>query len=182
MRKLNSTGSYYYQDGNYWSYSTKLTDTYKGYKIYNGTRYSATTAKHQAALRYEYDYDIILTQCSYGNWDCKEMIQAEINHITRQIEQLQSKRNTQKKLQTLAELQEQLQFLSGLLDEQPEEQPEKSSDWLEEFQTLWNELSEENKQHVRNGLGDNLIQTEEQAKTLVATIKSMLMFQELGLL
>lgn len=176
--KLNSTGSYSYSNGHYWSYDTKLTDTFKGYKIYNGTWYSATTAKHQAKLRYEYSYDITLTQCGYGDWDAEQMIKDEIDYIKNQIKTLEPKRNTQKKLDTIAELTSKLELLESLVSEETEEK----TDWFEEFQTCWNELSDKNKEHVRKGLGDNLIQSEEQAKNVTATIKSMLLMQNVGLL
>ena len=35
--KLNSTGSFTYSNGCYWSYDTKLTDRFKGYSIINNT-------------------------------------------------------------------------------------------------------------------------------------------------
>lgn len=176
--KLNSTGSYSYSNGHYWSYDTKLTDTFKGYKIYNGTWYSSTTAKHQAKLRYEYSYDITLTQCSYGDWDAEQMIKNEIDYIKNQIKTLEPKRNTQKKLDTIAELTSKLELLESLVSEETEEK----TDWFEEFRACWNELSDKNKEHVRKGLGDNLIQSEEQAKNVTATIKSMLLMQNVGLL
>ena len=105
MRKLNTTGSYYFSDGHYWSYDTKLTDTYKGYKVFNNTYYSATTRKHQADCKYDYSYDIELTDCSYGDWDCLEMIKREIESLQSQLQQRQAqKRNTAKKAEDIQSL------------------------------------------------------------------------------
>lgn len=116
--KLNSTGSFYYLNGHYWSYNTKLTDRFKGYSVYNGTYYSATTSKHQAKLcSYEPIFDIVLTQCDYGNWDVKEMIKNEIDYIKYQIKNLEPKRNTKKKLLTIAQLITKLEILEKLISE-----------------------------------------------------------------
>ena len=38
---------------------------------------------------------------------------------------------------------------------------------------------EKNKQHIRNGLGDNLIQSEEQAKAVTSVMKMMTLFQNM---
>ena len=56
------------------------------------------------------------------------------------------------------------------------EQAEKD---VKAFETLWNGLTEKNKQHIRNGLGDNLIQTEEQAKVVTSVMKMMTLFQNM---
>lgn len=116
--KLNSTGSFTYSNGHYWSYDTKLTDRFKGYSIKNNTYYSATTSKHQAKIRsYEPLFDIVLTQCDYGDWDVKEMIKNEIDYIKWQIKKLELKRNTQKKLDTITELTTKLELLVSLVSE-----------------------------------------------------------------
>lgn len=174
--RLNSTGTLSYSNGSYWSYDTKLTDTYKGYKIYNGTRYSATTSKHQCTVRSKYYYDIELTCCSYGDWDVVEMIKREINYIRQELKTLETKRNTQKKLETVKQLTEQKEFLENLISD---EQEQKTGLDIDDFETLWNGLTEENKQHIRNGLGDNLIQTEEQAKVVTSVMKMMTLFQKM---
>lgn len=180
MRRLNTTGSYYYDNGKYWSYDTKLTDTYKGYRIFNATRYSATTSKHQSYCRSDYSYDIALHNCDYYDWDCKKMIEYEINDLKAQLEKRQSqKRNTQAKKDDIEYLTKQIEFLENIIKDEPEKEPEK--DLFEDFKEVWNELSEENKQHVRNGLGDNILHTEEQARNVLGVMKMMSAFQSLGL-
>lgn len=176
MRKLNSTGSYYTANGKYWSYDTKLTDTYKGYRIFNNTFYSMTTRKHQSDCKYGLSYEIELTQCGYGDWDCVKSIQNEIDYIEAQLKTLETKRNTQKKLETVKQLTEQKEFLENLISD---EQEQKTDLDIDEFETLWNGLTEKNKQHIRNGLGDNLIQTEEQAKAVTSVMKMMTLFQNM---
>lgn len=175
---LNSTGSYRYSNGKYWSYDTKLTDTYKGYKIFNDTYYSATTRKHQYNCKYDYSYDIALHDCSYGNWNCLEMIKREIDDLKNQLEKRKAqKRATEKKKQDIQELSAQIEFLENLIKE---DSAEEKPDFFEDFKDTWDKLSEENKQHVRNGLGDNLLQTEEQARNVTGVMKMMLAFQQLG--
>ena len=179
MTKLNSTGSYSYQNGHYWSYDTKLTDTYKGYRIFNNTYYSATTRKHQCKCRYDYSYDFELNNCSYGDWDCLEMIKREIEDLKYQLEKRQSqKRETEKKKEDIKNLSSQIEFLENLIKE---ETTEEKKDFFEDFKDTWEQLSEENKKHVQNGIGENLIHTEEQAKNITSVMKMMLAFQELGL-
>lgn len=181
--KINSTGSLSYANGSYWSYNTKLTDSYNGYNIMNNTYYSATTAKHQSYVRYEYNYDISLHDCSYGDWNCKDMIKREIENLKNQLTKRQSqKRNTAKKAEDIKYLTNQIKFLSDVIGEDTTEEAANNEDWFKDFQTTWEQLSEENKKHIQNGLGDNLIQSEEQAKQVTAIAKSMLAMQLVGLM
>lgn len=50
---------------------------------------------------------------------------------------------------------------------------------LDEFEALWNSLTEKNKQHIHNGLGDNLLHTEEQARAVIAVMKFMKVMQDI---
>ena len=178
MTELNSTGSLSFS-GSYWSYNTKLTDNYKGYKIFNDTYYSRTTRKHQYYVKQEYSYDIVLHCCSYGNWNCLEMIKREIQDLKYQLEKRQSQRNTTKKKEDINYLTNQIDLLENIIKEDTVEN--KENNWCNEFENTWNELSEENKQHVRNGLGDNLITSVEQAKNITGVMKMMSAFQQLGI-
>lgn len=180
MTKLNSTGSFWQEsNGEYWSYDTKLTDNYKGYKIFNYTYYSATTRKHQCYVNRVYNYDIALHCCSYGNWDCLEMIKKEIQDLKHQLEKRQSQRNTTKKKEDINYLTNQINLLENIIKEDAAEN--KENDWFNDFENTWNELSEENKQHVRNGLGGNLITSVGQAKNITGVMKMMSAFQQLGI-
>ena len=179
MTRLNSTGSLSYLNGSYWSYNTKLTDSYKGYNIFNDTYYSATTRKHQCYVNREYNYDIALHCCSYGDWNCLEMIKREIQDLKYKLEKRQSQRNTAKKKEDINYLNNQIKFLEDVIKEDTADN--KENDWFNDFENTWNELSEENKQHVRNGLGDNLITSVEQAKNITGVMKMMSAFQQLGI-
>lgn len=180
--KMNTTGSYSYSGGKYWSYSTKLTETFKGYRFINLTRYSATTSKHQHDLKQRYCYDFILTQCDYGDWDIRKMIADEIKNNNRliliELKKRTTKANRELKQAKIEKLQSDNQFLSNLLEGE-EEENEIPID--EEFKAIWEQLSEKNKQHVRNGLGDNLLTSIEQARNVIGVMKAMLLFQNIGL-
>ena len=181
--KLNTTGSYTYSDGKYWSYSTKLTETFKGYRFINLTRYSATTSKHQCDLKRRYNYDFILTQCDYGDWDIKKMIADEIKNnnylISIELKKRTTKANKELKQVKIEKLQSDNRFLSGLLESEEKEENEIPID--EEFKVIWEQLSEKNKQHVRNGLGDNLLTSIDQARNVIGIMKAMLLFQKAGI-
>ena len=65
-----------------------------------------------------------------------------------------------------------------LIDKTAQDEHEKAEQQIETFQNLWNGLSDKNKEHIRNGLGDNLIQTEEQAKAVMGIMALMNLMQE----
>lgn len=166
MIKLNNTGSFWQDsNGEYWSYDTKLTDNYKGYKIFNYTYYSATTRKHQCYVNRVYNYDIALHCCSYGNWDCLEMIKKEIQDLKHQLEKRQSQRNTEKKKQDIAELTNEINKLENILNKQEQEQ----KDSLQEFETEYNKLPENCKKALANS--DIILETQEQVDSLMHTMK-----------
>ena len=183
MRKLNPTGSYYFANGEYWSYDTKLTDTYKGYRFINLTKYSVTTSKHQSDLKSRTSYDFILTQCSDGNWDIVKMIRYEIEHnnelITDELQKRTTKANKELKAAKIKRLEEENKKLIALIEKEDEKEDETPID--EEFKALWEQLTDKNKEHIRNGLGDNLLTNIEQAKLVIGVMKSMLLFQRVGL-
>ena len=53
--------------------------------------------------------------------------------------------------------------------------------WVKDFENTYNQLSDKNKEHLKNGLGENLIQTEEQANAVLGVMKMMNAFDSLGL-
>ena len=68
-----------------------------------------------------------------------------------------------------------------LVKREADKRKEQAEKEVKEFETLWNGLSEANKQHIRNGVGENGIQSEEQADMVVGIMKAMTAFQSLGL-
>lgn len=73
ITKLNSTGSFKMIDGDYFSYSTRMSASFKGYLFINRTYYSATIRKHQENLP-SVPYNLQLEYCPYGNWNIQDQI------------------------------------------------------------------------------------------------------------
>ena len=114
--RLNSTGSLSFSNGKYWSYSTKMTDSYNGYRLFNSGRYSTTTAKHQAVIRREYDYDIALTQCPYGDWDCEEVLIDELHATKRVLELRKKQRKTNNQKEDIKKLTSKIELINKILE------------------------------------------------------------------
>ena len=68
-----------------------------------------------------------------------------------------------------------------LITKTAQDEHEKVEKELAEFENLWNGLSEANKQHIKNGVGENGIQSQEQADMVIGVMKAMTAFQSLGL-
>lgn len=113
--KLNSTGSLSFSNGKYYSYSTKMTDTYNGYRLFNAGRYSTTTAKHQAVIRREYDYDIELTQCPYGDWNAEDVLIDELWELGNMLKFRKKQRKTDKQKRDVAELERKIELINKAL-------------------------------------------------------------------
>lgn len=112
-----------------------------------------------------YIKDKIIAKCSYYNrtWESFEYQTV----LSQAISKLLVDEKTKEELKTI------------LIERKELEEHEKTEEFLKDFETTWNGLNEKNKQHIRNGLGDNLIQTEEQAQIVKSVTKFMLLFQEL---
>ena len=70
------------------------------------------------------------------------------------------------------------QLKAILIDKTAQEEHERCEKQIKAFETLWNGLSEQNKQHIRNGVGENGIQTEEQADTVMGVMQMMALLQD----
>lgn len=108
--ELNSTGSFKMIDGDYFSYSTRMSASFKGYSFINRTYYSATTRKHQANLP-AVPYYRQLEYCPYGNWNIQEQIERETLYLNDTLEVLQKNKSTQGKIK------EKIAFLKLLMEE-----------------------------------------------------------------
>lgn len=120
MEKINSTGTLWLDDNlNYFSYNTQLTGFYKGLKVFNNTFYSQTTRKHQSYFKNR-KFDLVLTACNYGtslqSHQVEEAIKKELNYINDDLQELIQKRNTQKKLTTIQNLNSRKEFLISVLN------------------------------------------------------------------
>ena len=101
----------------------------------------------------------LLNKCCYYNrtWECFQYQTV----LRGAIEKLNIDKQIKEDLKTV------------LIDRKELEIHEECEKWTKDFEDTWNSLSEENKQHVKNGLGDNLLQTEEQAKAVLGIMKFM---------
>ena len=86
--------------------------------------------------------------------------------LARGIENLNESKETKQKLHDI------------LIEKKADDEHEKAEADIKAFETLWNGLSDKNKEHIRNGLGDNLIQTEEQAKAVMGIMTIMNILQD----
>lgn len=101
MKRLNSTGSFWIDNyGNYWSYSTKMSDYFGGEYFKNVRFYSNTTAHHQSKISYA-DFFHQLRDCPYGDWNIKREIINEIEYCKEQINSRLQKRKTKQNLEAI---------------------------------------------------------------------------------
>ena len=118
-KKLNSTGSLWLDaNANAYSYNTQLTGNYKGLSVFNNTFYSRTTRKHQAQFN-KSNFDLILETCLFNirltDYEIEQAIKYELNYIDNCLKELDKKRNTQKKKDTIVQLNNRKGFLTSIL-------------------------------------------------------------------
>lgn len=112
---LNSTGSFWMSsDGNYWSYSTKMTDSYKDEFFKNITYYSVTTRKHQGQIPYV-DFNHQLEVGFSGGWDIENVIKRNIKFLEHENKQRVQKRKTKNNLKCIKANVLKIKFLRDLL-------------------------------------------------------------------
>ena len=86
--------------------------------------------------------------------------------LRRGIEEVAPSKDVEKKLKAI------------LIDKKADKEHEEAEAQIKAFENLWNGLSDKNKEHVRNGLGGNLIQTEDQARAVMGVMACMNLMQE----
>lgn len=114
------------------------------------------------------------TECKY----IKGNIVAKATYYNRTWESFRYETVLYRAIQNVAptkEVEEELKAI--LIDKRNQDEHERCEKEVKAFETLWNGLSDKNKEHIRNGLGDNLIQTEEQAQAVMGVMKMMTLFQ-----
>lgn len=113
---LNSTGSFWKSDnGSYWSYSTKMTDYYKGEFFKNTTYYSQTTRKHQLQIP-DVDFNHQLEVDKLGDWNIEDIIKYNIEKVQAENTYRVQKRKTKKNLEHIKANVLKIRFLRGLLN------------------------------------------------------------------
>lgn len=117
------------------------------------------------------------TECKWIKGD----IIAKACYYNRTWESFQYETVLRKGIENLSEPKEVKEKLKAILiDKTAQDEHEKAEQDVKAFETLWNGLTEENKEHIRNGVGENGIQTQEQAECVMSVMKFMTVFQKLG--
>lgn len=109
----------------------------------------------------------------------RDKIIAKATYYNRTWESFQYETVLAKGIENLYEPQEIKDKLHAILiDGKAEEEHAKAEEEIATFEKLWNGLNDKNKEHIRNGLGDNLIQTEEQAHAVMGIMAIMNLMQD----
>ena len=142
-------------------------------KIYTFVCYSQGTSygfRHICTLGYndttvaKYIKDKIIAKATYYNRTWESFKYETV--LRKGIENLDVDKGTREQLKAI------------LIDKTAQEEHERCEKQIKAFETLWNGLSEQNKQHIRNGVGENGIQTEEQADTVMGVMQMMALLQD----
>lgn len=113
---LNTTGSFWMSDdGNYWSYNTKMTDYYKGEFFKNVSYYSVTTSRHQAHIPYV-DFNHQLEVYKLGDWNIEDVIKDNIEALKVENTNRLLKRKTKNNLECIKLNVLKIKFLRDLLN------------------------------------------------------------------
>ena len=69
------------------------------------------------------------------------------------------------------------ELIDILIEKKAQAEHEECERQVKAFESLWNGLSDKNKEHIRNGVGENGIQSEEQANMVMGVMKMMTLLQ-----
>lgn len=112
--------------------------------------------------------------CAY----IKRDIISKVSYYNRTWERFTYETVLKRAIENLDETQEIKDKLYAILiDKTAQDDKEECERQLGAFKSLYDGLTDENKEHLKNGLGDNLIQTEEQAKAITGIMKLMTIMQ-----
>ena len=157
------------------------------YKLYGREVFRATTKDGQ-----EFTFTCYGQSTSYGfrhictlglnNTDVakyiKDDIIARVSWSNRTWESFKYETVLRKGIENLYESDEVKQELKDILiEKKAQEEHEECERQVKAFESLWNGLSEKNKEHIRNGVGENGIQTEEQANVVMGVMQVMTLLQ-----
>ena len=112
----------------------------------------------------KYVRDDIIAKATYYNRTWESFKYETV--LRKGIENLNADKDTKAKLKAI------------LIDKTAQDEHERCEQELKTFENLWNGLNDKNKEHIRNGLGDNLIQSEEQAHAVMGIMALMNLMQD----
>ena len=108
----------------------------------------------------------------------KETMLAKVTYCNRTWESFRYETVLRRAIENLDEPQEVTDKLKAIIiDKTAQDEHEKCEQQVKAFETLFNGLSEKNKEHIRNGVGENGIQSEEQANMVMGVMKMMTLLQ-----
>lgn len=157
------------------------------YKLYGREVFRATTKDGQ-----EFTFTCYGQSTSYGfrhictlgynnTTECKwikDKIIAKATYYNRTWERFKYETVLERGIENLYESDEVKQELKDILiEKKAQKEHEECERQVKAFETLYNGLSEKNKEHIRNGVGENGIQSEEQAKVVIGVMQMMTLLQ-----
>lgn len=140
----------------------KFTFTCYGQSTSYGFRHICTLGWNDTTVAKYIKSDIIAKACYYNRTWERFTYETVLN---KGIENLDESKETKEELKAI------------LIEGKAQKEHEECEKFCKSFEALYNGLSEENKEHLKNGLGDNLIQTEEQANAVMGIMKIMTVLQ-----
>ena len=140
----------------------KFTFTCYGQSTSYGFRHICTLGYNNTTVAKYIKDDIIAKACYYNRTWERFTYETVLN---KGIENLDESKEVKEELKAI------------LIEGKAQKEHEECEKFCKSFETLYNGLTEENKQHLKNGLGDNLIQTEEQANAVMGIMKLMTVLQ-----
>ena len=108
----------------------------------------------------------------------RDDIIAKATYYNRTWERFKYETVLRKAIENLYETDEVKQKLKDILIEhKAQKEHEECEKQVKAFETLFNGLSEKNKEHIRNGVGENGIQSKEQAQMVMGVMQMMTLLQ-----
>lgn len=108
----------------------------------------------------------------------KESLLAKVVWCNRTWERFQYETVLRKAIENLYESDEVKAKLKAILiDKKAQAEHEECERQVKAFESLWNGLSESNKEHIRNGVGENGLQSDEQAQMVMGVMQMMTLLQ-----
>lgn len=141
----------------------KFTFTCYGQSTSYGFRHICTLGWNDTTVAKYIKSDIIAKACYYNRTWERFTYETVLN---KGIENLDESKEVKEELRAI------------LIEGKAQKEHEECEKFCKSFEALYNGLNEENKKHLKNGLGDNLIQTEEQAQAVMGVMKLMTVFQD----
>lgn len=144
----------------------------------NGTEYNFTCYGQGTAYGFRHICTLGFndtTVCAYVKGD----IIAKACYYNRTWERFKYETVLARGIENLDEPKEVKEELHAILiDGKAQEEHEKCEQQVKAFENLWNGLNEKNKEHIRNGLGEQGLVSEEQANAVMGIMTVMNLLQD----